>query len=406
MQHNPRYSRKSDLGPVAGEHYEIARSFGFGWFERTEFIDRYTRRHPERPRTSIQPADFRFNEPSPSKSELPHFLEWDGASRYRFVGLDGTGSGREFVVLVENHGSKYDDITGKQYDYPDSTGYHRLIRPGVGFVYYRGTAGGGPHYFGRGVISSTALKRGYEGHPERKRRFLAEIAEYEPFSRAVPLRGKNSRPFESSSVRDNGTWKGGNFYRRAVRPLAKSDFDRICEWGEMTEPGGSQSHARSSPRLQLELHHVLKPRATGKCHRPGGSSLRRSTHAKTIGDAAERLVYDWLHSEEAQRELGVDLSRGVQWDAQLGRAPGWDITYWTEEGIEHGVEVKGTSGAGMSSVEVTANEWNAAERLDNRYILLLISGIPEKPRMQIIRNPRSVDALSASVATWTLRLER
>ena len=101
-QRNEQIRSVRDLGPVALEHYEVARSFGDRIFTTGEFESRYENRYPERPRGSMLLADYRFNEPSPSAySECSHHSLLACFSRKRFahawscgmMGSSPTGAG-------------------------------------------------------------------------------------------------------------------------------------------------------------------------------------------------------------------------------------------------------------------------------------------------------------------------
>lgn len=79
-------------------------------------------------------------------------------------------------------------------------------------------------------------------------------------------------------------------------------------------------------------------------------------------------MYRWL-----RRTLPVDERDSVDWLARRGETPGWDLEFRTSADERVAVEVKGTTAGGFSSVEVTANEWSAAERLRSNYWLYLVA---------------------------------
>lgn len=75
-----------DLTEVQREHYEIAQWFDDA-FEVNEFQARYREQYPNRPKGSILPSDFAYNNDQVAKNEFPSFLERVNRATYRFVGL-------------------------------------------------------------------------------------------------------------------------------------------------------------------------------------------------------------------------------------------------------------------------------------------------------------------------------
>ena len=125
------------------------------------------------------------------------------------------------------------------------------------------------------------------------------------------------------------------------------------------------------PRVAKDIQAVWKARRRPPGGRGSGKAssgiTRRSGRAKAIGDAAEEVVKDWL-----EEHLPTEQRQTVIWVAKKGRKPGWDIQY-EADGRRIVVEVKGTTGASFPNVEVTANEWLAAERERESYRLCLVT---------------------------------
>ena len=128
------------------------------------------------------------------------------------------------LVLTQNEvtesGHAYADILGVQYEYP--TRYARLIRPGVGFVYYRGRrrasgAIGPQQYIGVGVIGRVRAGAA-------KGRLICSIAAYRPFVRPVYFKQKG-RYLESGAA-DFGS-QAGLYLRQGVRAISSEEFDEI-----------------------------------------------------------------------------------------------------------------------------------------------------------------------------------
>ena len=83
-----------------------------------------------------------------------------------------------------------------------------------------------------------------------------------------------------------------------------------------------------------------------------------------------------------------DRRRRIRWVSVLGEKPGWDIEYVDSHNRLIAIEVKGTTGKSFSNIEITGNEWEAANRLRDRYWIYLVSDCCSKsPRIQRIQNP-------------------
>jgi hypothetical protein len=112
-------------------------------------------------------------------------------------------------------------------------------------------------------------------------------------------------------------------------------------------------------------------------------------------------VYRWLTENlpETQRNT-------VVWRARKGDTPGWDIEYTGPAGERVAVEVKGTSGNSFPSLEITANEWESANRLRGLYRLcLVVSCLGASPTLAWIDDPYGLHEqghLGATPAQWKL----
>ena len=74
--------------------------------------------------------------------------------------------------------------------------------------------------------------------------------------------------------------------------------------------------------------------------------------------------------------------------AQRGETPGWDITYTSVSGSQISVEVKATTSARFSALEITGNEWRAAELQGENYVLAMVSrAMSGEPHIALLRNP-------------------
>lgn len=126
---------------------------------------------------------------------------------------------------------------------------------------------------------------------------------------------------------------------------------------------------------------IHRPKTSGKpLLAPGRRNPKR---AKEIGDRAEELVYHWLRDNRP----GV-VRDSVDWLAQRGETPGWDIEYIDQSGARIAVEVKGTTVLRFPSIELTANEWKAAGTERDKYIVALVtSAFAQQPCIAMLTDP-------------------
>jgi len=293
------------------------------------------------------------------------------------------------LVLVENEvtmGGEYDfwaDDTGVQYQFPNT--YKNRVQPSRPFIYYRGVrrASGkrGPaEYFGSGVIGDVWPDPDQPPDtPAARRRWFCAIESYVPFEIPVPAK-RDGAPYED--ITNSLGWRTG------VREISQATYDSIV--GNATpSPGPRRTDTPpASARWTVEddAASLLLKRPKSPTKRGGGHSLRRSGRAKEIGDWAERLI-----ARQLQEMLPVKCRSTVDWLAGRGETPGWDISYLDGDGKPVAVEVKATTLARFSSIEMTANEWRAAEEHGERYVLaLVVRACTDSCRVAFLRNPAAL----------------
>ena len=132
-------------------------------------------------------------------------------------------------------------------------------------------------------------------------------------------------------------------------------------------------------------------------------SQRRSSFSNAIGKRAEKIVYRFLLND-----LPADQRESLRWVSEEGETPGWDIEYFGNDRAINAIEVKGTQGSAFLNVELTGNEWKAAEDLRDRYSLFLVSRcMGARPVVEVIQNPYGLSLqgeLAAMPLSW--RIER
>ena len=304
----------------------------------------------------------------------------------------GRGSGRKAsemgpLILVENErteGGRYDhwqDATGERYQFPNS--YKNKVIPGRRFIYYRGArrADGSrsdPEYFGNGVIGEVHRDpETDQSDPKARWKYYCDIEIYEPFQQPVSFRDGDSY---IESIAQN-QWSVG------VREITDEQYDLILHRARVDDPTSSQSNDLDDevpvPIEGQGLLAVLQPsKGTSGAGGGGGGGQRRSRESKAVGDRGEHAVLNWLRAN-----LPSEEAETLVHDAEEGRRPGYDLSY-ESGGQLVGVEVKATRGSAFPSVEITANEWQAAKALGGRYRLALVaSAMTSSPRIDFIDDP-------------------
>jgi hypothetical protein len=136
------------------------------------------------------------------------------------------------------------------------------------------------------------------------------------------------------------------------------------------------------------------PRPAAKARANGGkpgTRRRYSAESRKVGDAGEKAVM--LHEEQKLLKLGLGalVSRIVH-HAAKGEFPGWDITSYDAEGKEIFIEVKSSVGKVISTVDITANEWSAAQHKqhkDRYHLYFVTEALSKTPCIEILRSPHT-----------------
>lgn len=291
----------------------------------------------------------------------------------------------EALVLVQN------DVTwhSRHADFHDQTGtqYHFIRRylgkvvPETPFVYYRGLrrADGSvrptAEYFGCGVIGQVWEDDApADAQPQR---YYCSILDYLPFPEPVPAR-QDGRWLEPLPHRLS--------FQASVRSIPEELYRAIVVLGGLRPvptPAGTAllpavpDIAEVSPVIAENLWR-LKPRGTPSRF---SASTRRSPLAAAVGDRAEQLVVRYLEAT-----LPSEQARTVEWVAR--QRLGWDVEYTDSSGGTVAVEVKGSTSSAFESVELTAREWDAAERFRDRFWLYLVAEtLGCSPAIQAIQDP-------------------
>ena len=311
------------------------------------------------------------------------------------------GQSEDPLVLVENEVTvsaryhNWKDITGERYHFPNQ--YRNRFFEGRKFVYYRGTRRiggqrGTPEYFGVATVGQVWQDPETDGvNQASQRHWFAEVQDYRAFPRAVPA--KYSGEYLEKIPQ--------NFWGVGVRILPRETYNRILELSGLPTPPPETvavPEGKIEPEIVSGAEALLVPRM-GRVRIGKPNKYRRSRRSKAIGDQAERVVFDML-----KKTLSPSERSSLRWVAKEGEQPGWDLQYGEDPNLT-AIEVKGTTAAKFPTLEITANEWIAAEALRERYWLYLVADcLSLRPRIQKLQDPfGKVTAGTYSVAPLVWR---
>jgi hypothetical protein len=300
----------------------------------------------------------------------------------------------EPLVLVENEttaGGRYDhwqDVTGERYQFPNQ--YRKKIVPGRRFIYYKGVRRSGglratAEYFGHGVIGTVSIDSSTDLNlPKARWKWVCEIVDYWDFPIPVPAK-VNGRFWETIPQ---------NFWSVGVRIVSGKVYDDILRYAGL-RPQVSSAHSSpprqvaAVPAAQIQPQLATRPLLMPTADTPGLASIgttfvgsRRSPYACAVGRRGEEIVLKYLRGV-----LPPDEAASLRWVSDEGKTPGWDIEYVAGK-RKIAVEVKASAGPALPSVEITANEWSAAQRLGANYRLFIVANANgSTPLVEEIRDP-------------------
>ncbi|MFH2012746.1 MAG: HNH endonuclease [Pseudomonadota bacterium] len=130
----------------------------------------------------------------------------------------------EYAIIVQNDESKWDDVKGDLYNYPNT--YKSILTKGCKVIYYKGKIkdkaylpfrlSPESHYFGIGVVGEAIWD------PESNKKDLyCEILEYREFDEAVPIK------INDEYLEEIPESKKSNYWRFGVREISKKTYDLI-----------------------------------------------------------------------------------------------------------------------------------------------------------------------------------
>ena len=131
-----------------------------------------------------------------------------------------------YTIIVENDLAQWNDVTGKQYHFPNR--YKKYLLPGTEVIFYKGNMTSKDfenkrlskfaHYFAYAVIDKIEIDK-----KSTKKDWYAYFSAYQPFEQAV-LAKNNGIFFEK--IPDS---KKTNYWRDGVRPVSPNVFFSILE---------------------------------------------------------------------------------------------------------------------------------------------------------------------------------
>jgi hypothetical protein len=215
---------------------------------------------------------------------------------------------------------------------------------------------------------------------------------------------KNARDIYDAKFTESGRrgwWQQSQLPETAMRVVTEwSDRPEHQVIDEITRLVTGTAHAFGVlPRASMTLG-LSERRSQGRRPDKQRQPSSSSSSSSVIGQLAEELVFCHLNSTLGRAALSL------RHHSKLGEKPGYDISYTTEQGIFQAVEVKGTVAHSMSGFTLTENERQAAEDLGDKYVLMLVIGVPGQAHYQEIFNPIrkwQEGQLSFTPSEWAVR---
>lgn len=133
-----------------------------------------------------------------------------------------------------------------------------------------------------------------------------------------------------------------------------------------------------------------------------------STSTKKIGDWGEKIVL--AREIKYLTENGrADLAEKVVHEEANNNRPGWDITSYNLDGTIRLIEVKSTVANSTSSLNLTANELDAAAKHGDSYYLYLLTSVTANgaKRIEKLQNPHKLineGAIQAQPSVYEVKL--
>ncbi len=183
-----------------------------------------------------------------------------------------------------------------------------------------------------------------------------------------------------------------DFYLEVVEDPAIPDIDELVE--------------ASLPKVEasvVESYLNFQPRSPKKARNTGGKGggQRRSKVSKKVGNAGELTVLRAEKKKLIQAGL-TELAAKIDHHAARGDTPGWDITSYDLSGAKIYIEVKATKGKQINGIEITRNEWKAANdpKIAEQYWIYLVKeALSQSPKIEVFKHP------AKRVATGELCIE-
>ena len=176
-----------------------------------------------------------------------------------------------------------------------------------------------------------------------------------------------------------------NHFGTAVRVISDDVYERILSLAGSRQARRDRITVRALPPLESlaveskdveDVFQTTKVRGTTS-DKTRSTPRRRAKDSKIVGDRAEAIVYNALCKSYTE----------VRWLARDNVTPGWDIEYEDGRRLVR-VEVKGSKGSTIQSIDITAKEWSAAEKHGVDYHLYVVTdALSGRPCISVIEDP-------------------
>lgn len=293
------------------------------------------------------------------------------------------------LVLVANEvteGGRYDfwdDDIFDRYHYPN--GYKSKIIKGTPFLYFKGTRRVSgrqiPEYFGHGVIGEIWQDPATANLPKKNWKWYCKVEAVQLFYNPVPFR-LNDKLFEE--VPSQAYW------RNAVREIPLKTYQLVISIGGATLPVAEKLQEMLpriddvDPILDKTLDRFIPIESSIVADKEAiYGAQRHSSKSLVVGKRGEEVVIKLLRNTLEPEEANT-----IIWQSDLGKTPGYDISYTASGNGDKLIEVKSGVKDTFKNFEISANEWAAAEQHREAYsIYMVFSALSKEPVIQVLNNP-------------------
>jgi hypothetical protein len=238
---------------------------------------------------------------------------------------------------------------------------------------------------------------------QRRARLFESGVEFHAF---VPPSRLAEYLFNYESIHD-GTYAGGGPFSRTASGVRGSLSVNVAQGDAVVLVGPPA--ARAGRVVRAEIVHAFET-GNGDAVRRRRVTPEELQQVQLLMNENGRLGEEIVLNHERRilrRARRLDLADRVRWISQESVGEGYDILSYEADGAEKWIEVKSTSGTGLT-FEMSDFEWRTCRAAGDKYYLYRVTSVRSaSPSIRKARNPHALEAkglVSKSASGWTVTL--